>query len=54
MPIKFLLRSESYSVKPSEDERMIGGISIIDFGVNSFNFSINVVFDKELSEEASS
>ena len=54
MPIKLLLRSELYSVKPSEDERMISGISITVFGVNSFSFSVNVVFDNELLEESSS
>ena len=54
MPVKLLLRSELYSVKPSEDERMICGISIIVFGVNSFSFSVKVVFDNELLEKSSS
>ena len=54
MPIKLLLRSDLYSVKPSGDERMIGGTSIIVFGVNSFNFSVNEIFDNELPGESSS
>ena len=54
MPIKLLLRSELYSVKPSEDERMICGTSIIVFGVNSFSFSVNVFFVSELPGESSS
>ena len=52
MPAKLLLRSALYSVKPSGDERMICGASIIVFGVNSFNFSATVLFDNELSEES--
>ena len=54
MPVKLLLRSDLYSVKPSEDERMICGVSIIAFGVNSFSFSVNVFFDNELPGESSS
>ena len=54
VPIKLLVRSALYSVKPLEDERMTCGISIKVFGVNSFSFSVNEVFDNELSEEPSS
>ena len=52
--IKLSLNSVVYSVKQLEDERTICGIVIKDLGVNSFNFSFNVIFDRSFLEESSS
>jgi len=52
--IKLSLNSELYSAKHLEDERTMGAILINDLGVNSFNFSFNVILDRSFLEGSSS
>ena len=51
--IKLSLNSALYSVKQLEDEKTNSGILINDLGVNSINFSFNVILERSFFEESS-